>query len=281
MSNLPEPIRKFEDKNKIYSRYTATSCQIVKSKPVLTSKIVFYKNTKKKLSVALDKERLFELCKNNDFPFTAETTIDFTSSFECKIGVANNKVSVNDCIIGLNDFNTKVLIEVLNSVDEKDDLLKLLTNEGELREGVFKEFKLKLFKSFDTPHKVKPLKDVNKKIYPRNKEYAEIALKQANYECEIDSSHKSFLNASTNNQYVEAHHLIPLKYHSVFKSCLDVPANIISLCPNCHRQLHHASVETIKTLIEMLLNNRLNRLQKCELGISPDHLTRLYEGINR
>ena len=60
------------------------------------------------------------------------------------------------------------------------------------------------------------------------------------YCCQIDVQHKSFTAESTNKNYVEGHHIIPLYYQTHFDYSLDVLANIIVLCPNCHRLLHYA-----------------------------------------
>ena len=60
------------------------------------------------------------------------------------------------------------------------------------------------------------------------------------YCCQIDKAHRSFISESTRKNYVEGHHIIPLSCQSHFGYSLDVLANIIVLCPNCHRLLHYA-----------------------------------------
>ena len=61
-----------------------------------------------------------------------------------------------------------------------------------------------------------------------------------NYCCQIDPDHKSFTSAHTHKNYVEGHHIIPMNHQDSFNYSLDVLANIIVLCPNCHRLLHYA-----------------------------------------
>jgi len=66
-------------------------------------------------------------------------------------------------------------------------------------------------------------------------------LRKANFQCEIDNNHPTFTSKATGNNYVEAHHLIPIKYQSSYKNTLDNHGNIVALCPNCHRLLYHAN----------------------------------------
>lgn len=66
----------------------------------------------------------------------------------------------------------------------------------------------------------------------------------AGYNCEIDSNHKTFTNASGKHQYLECHHIIPLNAQRDFSNTkLDSLFNIIALCPICHSQVHYATKE--------------------------------------
>jgi 5-methylcytosine-specific restriction protein A len=127
------------------------------------------------------------------------------------------------------------------------------------------------------PQQVKTPKENNSgKVYPRNLAYAKKALEEANFLCEVDNAHKTFISKATNQQYVEAHHLIPLQFQEEFLYSLDVPSNIISLCPNCHRKLHFASIDKKKGILEKLLANRHNRLKEFAIEISKDELFEIY-----
>lgn len=83
-----------------------------------------------------------------------------------------------------------------------------------------------------------------------------VALKHANFQCEISASHESFVSKVTGKSYVEAHHLIQLAYQDEYENSLDVSSNIVSLCPNCHRLLHHAHIDDKRELLNSLLENR-------------------------
>ncbi len=56
--------------------------------------------------------------------------------------------------------------------------------------------------------------------------------------------------------YLEAHHLIPLALQNVITKKLDVIENIFSLCPNCHRAIHHAEKDLTRHIINKLVDKR-------------------------
>lgn len=62
------------------------------------------------------------------------------------------------------------------------------------------------------------------------------------YKCEINENHKTFTSDSTRHPYMEGHHGIPIRKQDKFNYSLDIYANIISLCPICHRLLHYGIV---------------------------------------
>ncbi|MEG0664633.1 MAG: hypothetical protein RR483_06005, partial [Clostridia bacterium] len=49
------------------------------------------------------------------------------------------------------------------------------------------------------------------------------------YKCEINPEHETFHNGR--HPYMEGHHLIPMSQQDFYTFSLDVPPNIISLCP--------------------------------------------------
>lgn len=92
--------------------------------------------------------------------------------------------------------------------------------------------------------------------------------------CEFDSCHKTFIRKNSDINYTEAHHLIPLEYQKCFDYSLDVEANIVSLCSNCHNQIHYGKDAEI--LIEKLYKMRKTELEKCSIDISLDDLLEIY-----
>ena len=81
-----------------------------------------------------------------------------------------------------------------------------------------------------------------------------------NYTCQIDSNHKTFIVNKTNHQYMEGHHIIPLKEQNNFKYTLDCYANILVLCPTCHRFFHYAEKAAREEKLKRIYDERAERL---------------------
>ena len=90
------------------------------------------------------------------------------------------------------------------------------------------------------------------------------------YRCEIDGTHETFVSRSTHLPYLEGHHLIPLAAQDDFKNSLDVYANLIGLCPLCHRKLHHAENKLRRQLLGSVFSVRADRFAKSGIGMSKD-----------
>jgi len=117
----------------------------------------------------------------------------------------------------------------------------------------------------------------NIKIFSRNPGVAKETLMNANYRCEINPIHLTFIAKNTGQNYTEAHHLIPMSMQNEFNNSLDVPGNIISLCPNCHRKLHYASLEDKEEMLTILYEKRKKSLEKFEIEISFKKLIEFYK----
>lgn len=112
------------------------------------------------------------------------------------------------------------------------------------------------------------------KIRVRNPVVSAAALRYAGFQCEIDEEHPSFIRRKSNCNYVEPHHLVPMKYSEDFKVSLDVPANIVSLCSNCHNQIHYG--RDYEQLIERLYEKRKDLLKKVGINITLEQLKEMY-----
>lgn len=124
--------------------------------------------------------------------------------------------------------------------------------------------------------KKKPLAQVSSgnNVYPRDRKTAVNALARAKHKCEVDEKHPSFTRKNTNLEYTEPHHLIPMSYQDSFESSLDVEANIVALCSNCHNQIHYGAGS--EELIEELYNKREEELEQAGIPISLEDLLNLY-----
>ena len=113
-------------------------------------------------------------------------------------------------------------------------------------------------------------------IYPRDISKKANAIRKANFLCEISNNHPLFKSRITNQNYLEAHHLIPLKYADLFSFSLDIEANIVAVCPHCHRLLHYGDKEEIKPILEQLFIERKNLLASKGIHLTLEQLYAFY-----
>ena len=92
----------------------------------------------------------------------------------------------------------------------------------------------------------------------------------AQYKCEIDSSHNTFIAEGTKRPYMEGHHAIPMKLQDRFKNSLDVYANIVCLCPICHRKIHYGMKNEKEQMLAKIYSDRADRLAESGLSMSKE-----------
>lgn len=102
------------------------------------------------------------------------------------------------------------------------------------------------------------------------------AILLANYSCKINPNHRFFISRRTHQNYVEAHHLIPIAYQGLFAHGVDVIENIVCLCPVCHRLIHYGEEEARCNLINQLYQESIEKLTVMGLQIKKDELMELY-----
>lgn len=127
-----------------------------------------------------------------------------------------------------------------------------------------------------TPKKKKaPTKVSSSEAYPRDTNTALNALKIAEYKCEIDSEHPTFIRKKNNLPYTEPHHLIPMAYSDNFDFSLDVEENIVSLCSNCHNQIHYG--KDVEVILQPLYEKRKDLLARAGIYIAYAELLEMYK----
>jgi len=113
--------------------------------------------------------------------------------------------------------------------------------------------------------------------YQRNPSNSAYALKRANYLCELDPSHKTFKQENSRN-YVEGHHVIPMYAQEDFEYSIDVPENIVALCPNCHRKVHLSDDQTKNEIVHKLYQIIKNRnLTDRKIFLTEEKLKKYYK----
>lgn len=110
----------------------------------------------------------------------------------------------------------------------------------------------------------------------RSPRVAATALRNANFECEIDPTHWTFTSRARSQKYVEAHHLIPISQQPKFVHSLDIVANVVSLCATCHRLLHYGLEQERKSLLRTLFKARKDRLSEKSIAIRDRDFLKFY-----
>lgn len=108
----------------------------------------------------------------------------------------------------------------------------------------------------------------------RHREIAVKRMQQSRYKCEYDSSHSLFIAKATGCPYLEVHHIIPICFQKQLHGLkLDSLNNLCCLCPSCHRAIHHAEDDLVKSILDRIAEKRdLSR----NFGLSAEDLYRLY-----
>lgn len=101
------------------------------------------------------------------------------------------------------------------------------------------------------------------------------ALAFAHYTCELYPDHVTFLAQSTYRPYMEGHHIIPMSMQASFDHSLDVYANIICLCPICHRKIHLGIKEDRKDMLKEIYDQRGGRFEKSGLMVTENEFVEL------
>ena len=111
--------------------------------------------------------------------------------------------------------------------------------------------------------------------YKQNPKIRAAALAKANGICEICGTDKTFTDKK-GGQYFETHYLVPLKYASDNENCNQI-ANIICLCPNCHRKIQYANDSEREEILVDLYYKRKNELEEAGINISLAKLLKMYQ----
>ena len=101
-------------------------------------------------------------------------------------------------------------------------------------------------------------------------------LRASNYQCALDSTHKTFVSQSSSENYMEAHHLVPMSQQNCFEMSLDVPGNIVSLCPTCHRLLHFGKLNAKLPGLRQLYATRCEELRMSGIDLSEKAFVKFY-----
>lgn len=94
----------------------------------------------------------------------------------------------------------------------------------------------------------------------------QMAKEKSNYHCILEDSEDCvghyFTSKKENQNYVEVHHFIPREFASEFDRTIENIDNYVTLCPCCHRKIHHATDRERRHMILEIYKQRKDLLEK-------------------
>lgn len=130
----------------------------------------------------------------------------------------------------------------------------------------------------DKQNNRKPKRSSHKKgrRYYTNPSIKKTAIDECGYKCFYDENHTLFKN-KYNENYVEGHHIVPMKAQDDFKKInLDRTENIVPLCPYCHKAIHHGSDDIVKEKLQNIFDKRKDLLENIGIKIELEALLKKY-----
>lgn len=115
------------------------------------------------------------------------------------------------------------------------------------------------------------------KAWKRSDILRQQVIEAAGFCCELGHDHQSFIAERTHKPYMEAHHAIPLHLQDKFENSLDVYANIICLCPICHRRIHYGLKNDKHNMLDEIYEKRIGRMEKCGILLSKTEFERVMD----
>lgn len=156
------------------------------------------------------------------------------------------------------------------------DILEDAQYEANIEEQLILE-KDKVFIGWNaTPQPSAKLVTGSQTRFQRNPKVGAQAILLADYSCKINPKHRFFISRRTHQNYVEAHHLIPIAYQGLFSYGVDIIENIVCLCPVCHRLIHYGEEEARRDVINQLYQGSIEKLTLVGLNIKKEELMELY-----
>jgi len=110
-----------------------------------------------------------------------------------------------------------------------------------------------------------PCSSGKSKRYKTDPDISKTALDIQKYECQCGgTAHFSFVRRDGITPYVEGHHVIPMKAQKDYPTdSLDIVDNIVGLCPNCHKKVHHGTESDVKSVLSKIYTSaRISMLTK-------------------
>lgn len=190
----------------------------------------------------------------------------------------NQQIEALEIVIQSEKLSEKIRLEAERLLDIERSLVHInedSTFVNEFNDGFDCRDATLPFEYNNAPEKPREKSKSSSYVYPRSRKVAFNALKKASFLCEVDSSHKVFLRKQSDVTYTEPHHLVPLSAQDKFPDVnLDREQNIVSLCSNCHNQLHYG--KDFESILKPLYEERKELLMLIGIDISYEQLRTYY-----
>jgi 5-methylcytosine-specific restriction protein A len=218
---------------------------------------------------------LFKLLLENndkgiDSSFIKEQLVNITKMDNLDLYIQDKNLENIQKYESYEKFNTWVInslvnIEILKKVSNKYFISDSLVENIKI---LYKDLEFKDFFFTDDILSCEINNKTAKQRYKRNAKFISEAKNRDKFICQVNNKHITFISNEKN--YIEGHHIIPMFQQKNYEFNLDDVDNIISLCPNCHREIHSADnknkiIDTLYSLNQeyMKSNNiTLNDLYK-------------------
>lgn len=188
-----------------------------------------------------------------------------------------NKITVSIVdskkVFKINTEGQKYLTELTSAIVKDDKNAEEISFQEMCIENDDKQdiYDKKLFDMVSNPAFTKIIKD---------KSLAECIKKIHNYEClytKIINGPCMTFRGADGNEYVEAHHLIPINaWKDFFPKSLDRPSNLAPLAEHYHKILHHGANEEIKKILKPLYDAMIDGINKDGIYIDFETLFNKY-----
>lgn len=249
-------------------------------KPTISSSLLHEFQDRCRILTMIDNINLFSLDRRNGF-------IAINTMYETKMDnflEENLSRFIDSKLTNENEYK-EFLYEIqnfnINLIDEDVAVIVSEDNEDIIEDVEYTE-NVALQSYDNTQVNVEPhiIQTNEREIIRRDPALGAIAINNSNYQCENDTGHQTFISKRTKRPYMEAHHLIPISQSQyIWKKKhknIDCIENIVSLCPTCHRAIHHGEFETKLQILKNLYDKRINDLRRAGIDIDFETLLKFY-----
>ena len=265
--------------------------EFIRTDSPISDHVKYYKDYSRVMALIKNNTNLFNITKNS---IAINPVFDhyFYHNFMLKYDIEElNEILYRDVdysyfLYNVQDFNINLIdepqeikVEILNK-NMKEEVIELEESDEEKDDHYIEkidkidENNINLDVA-EGAYKVAPV------ILSGDEKNSKIAIQKAYYCCEHNPNHETFISAKSHKNFMEAHHLVPVKYQQLIWSKyhinVDCVENIVSLCPTCHRAFHNGTKEVKSQIIGNIYEKLIPRYKSIHFNITLDEIKKLYK----